>query len=215
MDTRHAIEFSHSPLAAGVSQERLVEAALAFEEQVLAPRPGFLFHALLHNGGGRYAHLVVADARERFAEVEADARKIPAVAGLFACLDMGSMRLFHHRVLGPPVALPDCFGVLEHGTFAPKAGSDFSEAALESAARSVRDDYLRHQPGWLCQFVAHVGGERYAEVVFGASSAHARRTCARYLEEPVCAPLLALCEHTSVELEFWLPLLVRRFTRAS
>jgi hypothetical protein len=215
MDTRHAIEFSHSSLAAGVTQDRLVEAALAFEEQVLAPRPGFLFHALLHGGGGRYAHLIVADAHERLSEVEADAPRTPAIAALLACLDRGSTRTFRHRALGPPAALPDRFGVLEHGTFAARAGSGFSEAALASAAQRVRDDYLRHEPGWLCQFVAHVGGDRYAEVVFGASPAHTRRSCAGYLEQPVCAPLLALCEPSSVELEFWLPLLMRRFTRAS
>jgi len=214
MNHRYDVEFVHAALAQDVTEDHLVATMLAFEERVLGPR-GFLFHALLRNGSGRFAHFVVAPSAGAFHELEHDAARVPEIAALFACFDLESARVFRHRILGDAPELPEVFGVLEHGTFKPRQGAAFSPASLEGVARRVREEYLAHEPGHLAQFVADVGEGRYAEVVFGASLAHARRTCARYPEVAACGPLLALCAPESVELDFWTPLLVRRLARPS
>lgn len=210
MNNPYVAEFVHAPLLPHVTEEQLIAALLAFEAGVLLPR-GFLFHALLRNGSGRFAHFVVATSPSAFRDVERDVAHVAEISALFACFDLNQAKLFRHRVLGAAPELPEAFGVLEHGSFKPKQEAAFSLATLEDAARRVREDYLAHEPGYLTQFVTDAGDGTYAEIVLGASLAHAQRTCARYHEIPACAPLLALCDPDTVELDFWTPLLVRRF----
>lgn len=202
------IEFSHAPLTESATEDQLLDAMLAFEDEVLIPRPAFSLHAVLRNAAGRYAHLVVADDPVAFGQVMEDAPGLESLPALMACLDHEKMTMFMHRPLGQ-LTVPERFAVVEHGTFRPKDADSFEETELEARALDVRSSYLDGSPGYLAQCVTAAGEGRCGELVFGSSLAHTRRTCRGYLEDPVCRRLLALADPEHVDLDFWLPLLVR------
>ncbi len=202
------IEFSHAPLAPQTTEDQLLDAILVFEQRVLLERPEFQFHAVVRNAEGEYGHLVVADDRAAFERIMAEAAQLPPFQQLMKCLDGQKMRLYMHRPLAP-LSVPESFGVFEHGVFRAKTPAQFDRAQLAADAVRVREQYLSEQPGYLAQCVTEADEERYGELVFGASYAHTRRSCHGYLDAPACQQMLESADPASVQLDFWVPLLVR------
>jgi hypothetical protein len=206
------IEFSHAPLTPGATEGALVEATLRFETEVLAPRPEFSFHALLRADGDgdglRYAHLVAANDGAAFDRLIEQAPHLPAFQALSASLDTSAMIMQRHRPLSL-FRVPARFAALEIGTFELRRELDVSAAELERRAAAVREGYLSGRPEHLAQAVTELGEGRYAEVVFGDSLAHVKRTCAGYLEDPTARRLIELFEPASAAISYWLPLLAR------
>lgn len=137
-----AIEFGCGPLAAQSNENILTDAMLAFEAEVLLCRPAFQFHALLTDGEGNYAHLVVADDPAAFAQVGADAEQLPSFRALLGQFDMERMTMRIHRPLGPR-AVPEQLGVLEHGLFRLKDEQGVEPQALARRAAPRRQDSCR------------------------------------------------------------------------
>ncbi len=203
------IEFSHTVLTLGTTEADLVSRVLAFENAYLTKRPAFLFHALVTNGKGRYGHLVVASEREAFSLAMREAPDTPTMGALMAALDMDKIQMRTHSVLDETFEVPRFFGCFEQGVFRPNNEEEFDSEVFVHRAEKVRSQYLEGRPEFLAQTVADAGDGLYSELVFTASLAHAEKTCAGYLESPICAPLLELCDPETTDLTFWTPLLQR------
>lgn len=59
------LEFSHFRLRAGATAAELQSAAREMSQGLYEGRPGFVEHAILHNGQGEYVDLVIADSAAR------------------------------------------------------------------------------------------------------------------------------------------------------
>jgi len=205
------IEFSHTTLNQDISKDDLVSRVLDFEDAYLVNRPAFQFHALVTNNQGRYGHLVVASDSSAFEQAMNEAPETPSMRALLSALDMNNIQMRTHAVLDEEFVFPHYFGAFEHGVFRPKNPEEFEPSVFIERGNAVRSEYLEKQSEFLSQALTKGDDGFYAELVFSTSLAHIQKTCAGYLNTPVCMKMLELCDAESTDLSFWTPLLQRDF----
>lgn len=201
-DTVRTIGFARYRLVEGAQPEALLDAVQTWRRGFLDQHPGILGHRLLGNLRGDYADVMLAASREAFDAMAAAHPESPSSRELMQLLDPSSIILRSHDVLGEPMALPDDFGCVEYGSFAPKPGG-FTDDALVQASTKVERGYLSHFDDVRAHAIGKVDDTTYAEISFVRTLGAARPICQSYVDTPACADLLGLFDPDSVDLDFW------------
>ncbi|MHA7777620.1 hypothetical protein [Roseibium sp. M-1] len=187
----------------GVEVPDLIAAARAWQKEFLARQPGIAMHCFLGNSKGHYADAILATGGEAFAAMAEAHMQAPSSRAFMELLQVDTIRLCQNALMTPLTVVPEGFAAIEFGTFRPKAGNGFSEEALMAASDRVESGFLAHHPESRVHVMARAGEETYSEICFVESEGAAREICGGYLSSEACAPLLALFDPDSVDLDFW------------
>ena len=197
------MEFTKFEKAENVTNEDFITSVMKFEKEYLSTKEGIAFHCLVRNLKGEYANLLFADSMENLKKIEDGFMDNEVSKNFMGNINPKTVKVHHHMILKGNFQVPENFACFEHGTFAPKEESDFSEKGLLSVSEQIENEYLNTFENSLGHFIGKIDDKRYSEIAFGKTLGKTREICYGYFGIEPGMKMLNMFNLDTVDLDFW------------
>ncbi|WP_448606374.1 hypothetical protein [Paenimyroides ceti] len=199
-DSTYGMEMIHFRKKETVTHDELLKGVLKLETE-LERMEGVVFHCLVRNYSGVYAHILFVQQEKDLEAVHQLLNKSEEESSLFHLTDELSVQRQFHKIHKTDFKVPDFFSCIECGTFSLKPHKEWNQ--LVEISDHLEKEYLCRFENTQAHFLGTLAEGRGSEITFGTTLGQTKNICMGYFDTYWGRELLGMMDEKDLQLDFW------------